>query len=226
MHAYFSLNVSDVAAHHAFWAGALGGVAESREAFAFPMATILLTSQKPLGGTRGTPVNHIAFGVPDIRAAVERTRSAGYPFVTRDELPDRFEVKDDLGFIPQLNTSVAFTLGPDDIKVEFLEVPSTAEPIAFHHIHFFSPAPEKMKLWYADFFKVQPADRGPFQAIDLPGGFNLTFSPSGAVVPTKGRVLDRIRFESKGHDAGSGPGPVGGLQTDPWGTSIELSETR
>jgi hypothetical protein len=122
MHAYFSLNVSDAAAHHAFWVGALGGAVESRGAFTFPMATILLTNRKPLGGTRGTPVNHIAFGVPDIRAAVARTRSAGYPLVTRDELPDRFEVTDDL---------------------EFLEVPSLAAPIAFHHIHFFSPILKK-----------------------------------------------------------------------------------
>jgi catechol 2,3-dioxygenase-like lactoylglutathione lyase family enzyme len=166
-------------------------------------------------------VNHVAFGVPDIRAAVDRTKKAGYPMVTREELPDRFDVVADLGFIPQLDTSVAFTIGPDDIKVEFLEVRDAREAIAFHHVHFFCPDPEQMKMWYAAAFGVAVADRGPFQAIDLPGGLNLTFSQSGAVVPTSGRVLDRIGFELSDGAAWSGH-----VLTDPWGTTIEISEPR
>ena len=221
MRAFFTLNVSDFARHRNFWIDTLGGTAEAADVFAFPKARFVLTLLKPSGGTRGTAVNHVAFGVPDIRAAVDRTKKAGFAMVTRAELPDRFDVVDDLGFIPQLDTSVAFTIGPDDIKVEFLEVKGAVHPMAFHHVHFFCPEPEKMKMWYADVFGVPHADRGPFPAIDLPGGLNLTFSPSAAVVPTRGRVLDRIGFELSDGAAFSG-----NVLVDPWGTTIEISEPR
>jgi catechol 2,3-dioxygenase-like lactoylglutathione lyase family enzyme len=218
MRAILNLNVSDLAPHHAFWVDTLGGKSRGPNVIEFPMVRVMLKERVPTGGSKGTPVNHVAFGVPDIRAAVERTRAAGYPMITRAELPTLFEVKDDLAFIPPLSTSVAFTMGPDDIKVEFLEVRSATE-MAFHHIHFFSPEPERMKLWYAALFGVEPADRGPFQAVDLPDGFNLSFSPAESVVPTAGRVLDRIGFERQDGAPFSGKTIV-----DPWGTSLELSE--
>src|SRR5262245_40303968 len=41
----------------------------------------------PTGGTRGTTVNHAGFGVPNLRAALARVKAAGYPIVTRAELP-------------------------------------------------------------------------------------------------------------------------------------------
>jgi hypothetical protein len=158
--------------------------------------------------------------VPRLRQAVDNAQAAGYPIITRAELPDRIEVKDDLAFIPLLDTSVAFVMGPDGTKVEFIEVPG-ATTIGFHHFHFFSPEPAQLKMWYANLFHVQPADRGPFQAIDLPDGFNLTFSPSEPVQPTKGRAIDRIGFELPNASRFAGR-----ELTDPWGTSIEITETR
>jgi catechol 2,3-dioxygenase-like lactoylglutathione lyase family enzyme len=231
MYGNHHLNVSSVAAHRKFWVDTLGAeVGAPRPGaatvFTFPNATLVLHETPPTGGTKGTTVNHIAFGVPNIRRSVDWTASAGYPIVTRAELPDRFEVRDDLGFIPQLNTFVAFTMGPDDIKVEFLEVPSAAEPIAMHHVHFFSPEADRMKAWYADMFGADARDRGPFPAIDLPGGVNLTFSQvPDQVSGTQGRVLDRIglvvgdlaRYRS-GTSAGD---PL--VIVDPWGTVIELA---
>lgn len=220
MRAIFHLNVSSTRAHLAFWAQTLGGRASSANVVTFPMAELRLTEQAPAGGTKGTAVDHIAFAVSSVRQAVDNAQAAGYPIITRAELPDRLEVKDGLAFIPLLETSVAFTMAPDDTKVEFIEVPGTPAA-AFHHIHFFSPEPEKLKMWYATLFHVQPADRGPFQAIDLPDGFNLTFSPSAPVQATKGRVIDRIGFELEN----AARFPVREL-LDPWGTSIEITETR
>jgi len=109
MYGPIHLNVTSVDAHRRFWVETLGAVSPvspvPHEAAAdFPNVTIVMHRRAPTGGTKGTPVNHIAFAVPDIRAAVGRTRAAGYPIVTRAELPDRFEVQDDLGFIPALKT--------------------------------------------------------------------------------------------------------------------------
>ena len=115
MYGPIHLKATNVDAHRTFWIETLGAVGHASDpAIAvFPNVSIVMRHRVPTGGTKGTPVNHIAFGVPDIRAAVDRTRAAGYPIVTRAELPERFEVKDGLGFIPALNTSVAFTMGPD-----------------------------------------------------------------------------------------------------------------
>ncbi|HEX4346248.1 MAG TPA: hypothetical protein VHZ73_01685 [Vicinamibacterales bacterium] len=220
MRVVFHLNVSSMTTHVVFWAHTLGGSATGGDAVALKTADVRLAAREPTGGTKGTAVNHIAFAVPSVRRAVDNAQAAGYPIITRAELPERFEVRDDLAFIPLLDTSVAFTMGPDETKVEFIEVPGT-RTIDLHHIHFFSPEPENLKMWYANLFHVQPADRGPFHAIDLPDGFNLTFSPSEPVQPTKGRAIDRIGFEVEN---------AARFQTreliDPWGTSIEITETK
>jgi catechol 2,3-dioxygenase-like lactoylglutathione lyase family enzyme len=229
------LNVSSVDAHMRFWIDTLGGsaghAARSAGVVRFPNAVFLLNAQAPTGGTKGTTVNHIAFGVPDIRAIVAHVKASGYAIVTRAELPDRFEVSGDVGFIPALGTHVAFTLGPDDIKVEFLEDPRASLPIGLHHIHFFSPDADKMKAWYASTFGATVGDRGTFQAVDLPGGVNLTFSPTTEpVTGTRGRVLDRIGLRVSGLAAfserleASGVALSSNMLVDPWGTSIELSD--
>jgi catechol 2,3-dioxygenase-like lactoylglutathione lyase family enzyme len=227
------LNVSSVDAHEKFWIDTLGAVADPSPAgvVRFPNVVLVLNPQAPTGGTKGTTVNHIAFGVPDIRAIVARVQASGYAIVTRAELPDRFEVSGDLGFIPALATYVAFTMGPDDIKVEFLEDRRASLPIALHHIHFFSPEAEKMKAWYARTFGAMAGDRGPFQAVDLPGGVNLTFSPTTEpVTGTRGRVLDRIGLRLPALPAfgkrleATGVTLSNNVLVDPWGTSIELSD--
>ena len=231
MYGPIHLNVTGVDAHRRFWIETLGAASHAVDpAIAvFPNVSIVMNHRAPAGGTKGTPVNHIAFAVPDIRAAVDRTRTAGYPIVTRAELPERFEVRDDLGFIPALKTSVAFTMGPDEVKVEFLEVQSAAVPIALHHIHVFSPEAERMLAWYADIFGAAPGDRGPFLAVDLPGGVNLTFSPvPDAVVPTKGRAIDRIGLvvedvsDVRRKLESIGTACEDGVFTDPWGMTVEI----
>jgi catechol 2,3-dioxygenase-like lactoylglutathione lyase family enzyme len=234
MYGPIHLNVTHVDAHRRFWIETLGAApvdnATDPAIARFPNVSVVMDHRAPTGGTKGTPVNHIAFAVPDIRAAVDRTRAAGYPIVTRAELPERFDVHDDLGFIPALETSVAFTMGPDEVKVEFLEVPQATLSIALHHIHFFSPDAEQMLAWYAGLFGAAPGDRGPFLAVDLPGGVNFTFSPvPEKVAPTAGRAIDRIGLvvaavdECRRKLESSGTWCPGNVFTDPWGTTVEIS---
>jgi catechol 2,3-dioxygenase-like lactoylglutathione lyase family enzyme len=246
VYGHHHLNVSNLDEQKKFWT-LLGGTivkvgASPAEIVKFPNVLIFMTSRAPTGGTKGTSVNHIGFGVQNIRAMVDKVKAAGYPIVTRAELPPAQEVKDDLAYIADQQNNVAFVMGPDDTKVEFLEVKGLATPIAMHHIHFASPQVDEMKAWYVKVFDAKPGMRGSFQAADLPG-VNLTYSPAPAgVVGTQGRALDHIGFEVKDLEGFCTKLEGMGIKLerpytkvpalnisiafirDPWGTYIELTD--
>jgi catechol 2,3-dioxygenase-like lactoylglutathione lyase family enzyme len=195
----------------------------------------------PTGGTKGTTVNHLGFQVPDLKVAVAKVRRLGFPIVTRAELPAAYTEKDGLAFIPDQNTYVAFVMGPDGTKVELVENRKMTQSIALHHVHFATHQVNEMRDWYVRVFGAQAGRRGAFEAADLPG-VNLTYSGSSTPVSgTRGRALDHIGFEVDNIaafverltamditvDVPSGPssGDVSTVMlTDPWGTSIELTE--
>jgi catechol 2,3-dioxygenase-like lactoylglutathione lyase family enzyme len=246
VYGHHHLNVSNLDEQKKFWT-LLGGTivkvgTSPAEVVKFPNVLIFMTSRAPSGGTKGTSVNHIGFGVPNIRAMVDKVKAAGYPIVTRAELPPTQEVKDDLAYIADQQNNVAFVMGPDETKVEFLEVKGLATPIAMHHIHFASPQVDEMKAWYVKVFGAKPGMRGSFQAADLPG-VNLTYSPAPAgVVGTQGRALDHIGFEVKDLERFCTKLEGMGIKLerpytkvpalnisiafirDPWGTYIELTD--
>jgi catechol 2,3-dioxygenase-like lactoylglutathione lyase family enzyme len=237
------INASDVEAHERFWIEALGGTpagVPGRDVVSFPNVLVFLTARAPTGGTKGTVVNHVGFETRDIRSAVDRLRSMGYRMVTREELPETFEVVDDLGR-PGGNV-VAFVMGPDETKVELLENRSIPHPIQLHHIHWAVPDGEAMQAWYVEHLGATPGTRIGQPTGELPG-VNLTFGPtSEPVLSTRGRALDHIGFEVDGLeelcrrleaagvtlDRGYTPVPALGIAiaffTDPWGTYVELTE--
>jgi catechol 2,3-dioxygenase-like lactoylglutathione lyase family enzyme len=243
------LNVSDVEAHKKFWAGTLGGVSirvgtSGGEVVKYADLLIFLRDQPPTGSTKGTVVNHFGLQVPDLRETVDQLRAAGYPIATMTEVSaaNAKNIKDDLAFIPDQNTYIAYVTGPDQTKLELVENKALTVPIALHHLHFFTPQIEEMKAWYGRVFGAKPGKRGSFEAADLPGA-NLTFSASAdPLVGTKGRLLDHIGFEVKnlenfckqldstGTSLDRSYSAVPELSisnafiTDPWGTYIELTE--
>lgn len=235
-----------MAAAQKFWVNVLGGVVARTGAgvaiVKFSNVLVFMTEHPPSGGTKGTTVNHIGFQVPDLRGMLDRVKAAGFPLVTRAELPPHIEVNDDVALIADLNASVAFVMGPDETKVEFIERRGMAGHIAMHHIHFAAPDVEEMRGWYVKTLGATANRRGRFETADLPG-INLTFSPSPVpVVGTRGRALDRLGFEVKNLEAvtaqlaaagvaigksdagGPASGVASALITDPWGTDIELTE--
>ena len=245
VYGHHHLNVTDVAAHKRFWGDTLGGTATlfgNSEIFKFPNVLVFLREQVPTGGTKGTTVNHIGFRVPSVRNMVDKARAAGFPVVTRGELPPSLEVTDGLARIENQDTYIAFVMGPDDTKVELFEDRSMSIPIALHHIHFASQNVDEMKAWYVEMFGAEPGMRGSFQAADLPG-VNLTWSPSAeSLTGTQGRALDHIGFEVEnleefckkleglGITFASPYREIAALNlavaffTDPFGTYIELTE--
>ncbi len=240
------LNVSDLAAHRKFWVDGLGGTpviigTSKAERIKFRNVLVFFTEQKPTGSTRGTVVNHVGFEVPNLRAAIDKLKAAGFPMATAGEAPSTMPVKDDIA-TNATGGKLAFVLGPDETKVELIE--NTVVPgIVMHHIHWAAPDVAAMKAWYVQMFGAKPGMRGTFEAGDLPG-VNLTFggAAGATVVPTKGRALDHIGFEvrnleqmvkdleAKGvkFDRPYTKVPALGIAiaflTDPWGTYIELTE--
>jgi catechol 2,3-dioxygenase-like lactoylglutathione lyase family enzyme len=236
---------SDIAAHKKFWADTLGGTVTkfgtNAEIVKFPNVLIFFRDQKPTGGTIGTTANHIGFSVPNLRAVIDKVKANGFKMITGSEVAAAQKVVDDIAQV-NATTSIAFALGPDEVKVELLENKQQPIPVMLHHIHFFGQQNAEMRAWYAKVFGAKPRDAANFPAADLPG-VALNFSPSPTpVVGTKGRAVDHIGFEVKNLEAFCKKleemgikldtpyrnVPAVGLAlafiTDPWGTSIELNE--
>lgn len=236
---------SNIAEHKRFWADTLGGTVakfgNNADIVKFPNVLIFFREQKPTGGTRGTTANHIGFSVPNLRAVVDKVKANGFQMITRSEVAATQQVVDDIAPV-NANTSIAFALGPDDVKVELLENKQQRMPVMLHHVHFFGQQNAEMQAWYAKVFGAKPRTAPNFLVADLPGvALNFTASPD-PVVGTQGRAVDHIGFEVRNLEAFCKKleemgiklnvpyrsVPALGLSiafiTDPWGTYIELTE--
>lgn len=237
------LNVTDVEVQKRFWVDSMGGTAIKAgpyDAIKFPDVIVILRKNYSSGGSKGSSVDHLGFLVRDVRALHKTMKAQGVRFVTQTEVSGG-RAKGDYWFNPPQKTYQAFIMGPDDVKIELTEDPSLAQPVAHHHVHFFTPDVPAIKDWYVKTFAAVGGQRGQFQAADLPG-VNLTFSEGQDRVPTKGRAVDKIGFEvrnlkefckrlekagvkfDKKYTRVKELGVRAAWLTDPWGTSIELTE--
>ena len=250
VYGHHHLVVTSVPDHKKFWVDTLGGAAitigtQNREIVKFPNALLFMNPGMPTGGSRGSTVNHLGFSVPNLRQTVDKLKAGGYKMVTATEAPAAVKVQDDIGLTSGGDVSgIAYVIGPDDIKVEIVEIKKQTMPIVSHHVHFFSQKPEEVQAWYMKIFGSKPraAATNGIMGSDLPGiGLSVSNSPA-PVVGTRGRVIDHIGFEVKGLEAfvknleAQGikldrpytPVPALGITiafiTDPWGTYIELTE--
>jgi catechol 2,3-dioxygenase-like lactoylglutathione lyase family enzyme len=244
------LSVTSIEESKKFFVNALGGTAitagtGNTEIVKFPNVLIFFRTMAPTGGSKGSTADHIGFSVPNLRAAVDKIKANGYKMVTTSEAPGR-EVKDDIAAPAQPGgASIAFAMGPDEVKVELVEARQQKAPIQLHHIHFFSQRNTEMQAWYEKTFGAKPRAATPgavFVSSDLPGVV-LNFTPaSGPVAGTQGRAVDHVGFEVKNLEAFTKKLEADGIKlnrpytkvaalniaiafiTDPWGTYIELTE--
>jgi len=219
--------VNDIEVQKKFWV-MLGGVpvksAPPLTLIQFPGTFVVLEHGTSTGGTVGSVVGHIGFFVKDIEAGIIKWKAAGIKF-------------------EQSNPKQAMLTGPDGVTVEIHEDASLLTPVKMHHVHFFGTDPSAMQAWYLKTFGAVSGKRATFLTATIPGA-ELAFSKAEVMTaPTKGRALDRIGFEVKDLDAFSKrleaqalklDGPIQhtsrhsktrvAFLTDPWGTSIELTE--
>ena len=151
VHRHGDAIVSSMDAQKKFFVETLGGTlvtlgTNNAEVVKFPNVLIFFRpTQAPTGGTRGTTVNHIGSSVPSLRPVVDKVKANGFKMITQTEAPGR-EVKDDIaGPLQARGASIAFALGPDDLKVEFVEAKQQTIPITLHHVHFFNPKNVEMQ---------------------------------------------------------------------------------
>jgi catechol 2,3-dioxygenase-like lactoylglutathione lyase family enzyme len=245
VYAHHHLNVTNIAEAKKFWVDTLGGdpvKAGPLEMVKFPNVIIVFSQRAPTGGSKGTVVNHVGFYVPNVRKTIDKVKAAGYPIITREEMPATQAVEDGVALVVATKTNIGYTMAPDGTKVEFVENPSQTAPLANHHVHFATDKIDEMKAWYVKTFNAKGGMRGAFQAADLPG-VNLTFGgTTEPVVGTRGRALDHIGFEVKNLEAFCKQLEASGIKfdrpysyipaigfsiaflTDPFGTYIELTE--
>ncbi len=250
VYGHHHVNATNPAEHKKFWADTLGGTVikvgtEGREIVRMPNVLIFWREQAAKGGTKGSVHDHIGLSVPNLRATLAKVTANGFRIITaQDALPGQ-KVNGD---IVELGTgpvsALAYILGPDDVKVEVMEMKAQTEPVKLHHIHFFGHQQAEMRDWYIKVFgATAAAGANPnFITANLPGvGLNFTATPTPTAATT-GRALDHIGFEVKNlaeflarlEKQGIKPSVtlrrVDALDTsiafivDPWGTNIELTE--
>jgi len=250
VYGHHHFNTTDMAAQKRFYVDALGGIAatvgtNNLEVVEFPNVFLFFRPmQQPTGGTVGSTVDHIGFSVPDLKPVVARIKANGFRMITRESVAANVEVSDDIAAASP-TTNIAFALGPEDVKVELVEVEGQATPIALHHVHFFGGQHAEMQAWYAKTFGAVPQPAVPgraFLTAALPG-VTLSFSHAAApTAATQGRALDHIGFEVRDLEAFTKKLEADGIPLtvsyrtvpalgikiafiqDPWGTNIELSE--
>jgi alpha-galactosidase len=221
---HLHFKVRDVEAHRKLWVDVLGGVPSKlggMEMAAFPGVVVVWEKGEPAGGTDGSIIGHVGFRVRDVREVLAKARAAGIQIANRPG---------------------TFLSGGDEVLVELVQGRGLTTPAVFHHIHFYDTKVSETKTWYVRTLGATPGKRNNFEAADLPG-VNLTFTPSETpTVGTKGRALDHIGFEVKNLEAFTKKLEAEGVKfdvpfrkepslgislaflTDPFGTSIELTE--
>ena len=70
-------------------------------------------------------------------------------------------------------------MGPDDLKVELVEMLQQATPITLHHVHFLGQQNNEMHAWYVKTFGAEARPATNFPTAVLPG-VSLLFSASPA----------------------------------------------
>ena len=250
VYGHHHLNTTNMAAQKKFYVETLGGTLitigqNKQEVIQFPNVLMFFRPmQAPTGGSIGTTVNHIGFSVPDLKPVVAKVKANGYKMITAESVAATVKVTDDIA-ANSPTTNIAFVLGPEDTKVELVEVKTQKVPIQLHHIHFFTQQNQEMRAWYEKTFgaaDVTPAPGAAFLSARLPG-VTLNFTPSPApTVGTTGRAIDHIGFEIKNLEAFTKQLEAQGIKLDrpytkvpalgiaiafikdPWGTNIEMTE--
>jgi catechol 2,3-dioxygenase-like lactoylglutathione lyase family enzyme len=238
----WSTIVRDVDASKRFWA-LLGGTPDridGVDVMRIHGVVIFLKPGEPSGGSVGTTIDHPGIRVPDGLAMVMKLKAAG---VKTD--PDAGTQRAGYQGMGWGNV-----YSPDGLKVEIIGDSNLALPAASDHIHFFvtAAAGPEMQTWYSKTFgapaftDVATNPTNPAPTVDIPG-IQLKFGKAANTPgPTKGRALDHIGFEIRNLDAfckklqtegvkfdepfskTRHPSFASAMLTDPWGTSIELTE--
>jgi len=177
-----------------------------------------------LGGNHGTTVEFISLKVKDLKASLEKWKAAGIE--------------------PMKEYKETTLLAPDDVQVRIIEDKSLAVPIASDGIVMNVAKAAEVSAWYEKWFSARLSRSGADTVGDIPGARIVFRETKDPIAPTKGHSLALLGFEVKdiqafvkkyqeaggkfdgnGTIATSAAANLSVIQlTDPWGTSIEVSQ--
>lgn len=182
------------------------------------------TTAQPTPGNHGTTVEFIAFKVKDLKESLSKWKAAG--------IEPMKEYKD------------VTLLGPDDVQVRIIEDKTLLVPIASDGVVMNAANVADVSAWYAKWFGAKLSRSGSDTIGEIPGARIVFHETKEPIAPTKGHSLNLLGFEVKDlpafvkkyQDAGGkfdGAGTIATSTaanlsviqlTDPWGTSIEVSQ--
>jgi len=220
----------DVDAANKFWI-TLGGEPSALatiKLMKFPGVLLFISAPRganpapSLGGNHGTTVEFVTFKVKDLKASVAKWSEAG---------------------ITSKSESGAVTIvGPDDVQVRITEDRSLTAPIASDGLVMNVANAAEVSSWYAKWFGAKISKNGADTIGEIPGARILFHVTKDPIAPTKGHSLALLGFEvenlqefvKKYQEAGgkldtqvatASAANLSVVQlTDPWGTSIEVSQ--
>jgi len=235
----------DVEAAKKFWA-VLGGTPiqiDGTAVMKFPGVLVFVAKGTPTGPSVGTGINHVGFGVPNVLDMVAKLQAAGYKVNRVSNSPLNGQHVSQLTNPEGVEVEITEEAGVDPY-------PRIADGLTIesNHIHFsFGPVTEEgrkeMQAWYVKTFGAKPRPLGKELTGDIPGVKFMRFGfPSETLVPTKGRAVDHVGFEVQNLQQFCKQLEAKGVKldqpysksrhksfasaelTDPWGTSIEITE--
>ncbi len=174
------------------------------------------------GGNHGTTVEFVTFKVKDLKESLAKWKAAG--------IEPMKEYKD------------VTLLGPDDVQVRIIEDKNLAVPIASDGLVMSVASAAEVSAWYAKWFGAKVSRSGSDTIGEIPGARIVFHETKDPIAPTKGHSLGLLGFEVKdlqafvkryqdaggkldGNIATSAAANLSVVQlTDPWGTSIEVSQ--
>jgi catechol 2,3-dioxygenase-like lactoylglutathione lyase family enzyme len=228
------LVVKDVERQKAFWISMVGGKLVkngSLELIEFPGVYLTISQGEPAGPAAGSVIDHFGFIFKDVPAMIAKWKA------------NHFEVY-------QLTNPLQGSVhAPEDaVLLEFFQNDQQDVPVHMDHFHMFITDIPAIQQWYAKAFGGVPGRRPRVARVgwvdcDFVPGANLSFvDQHEKLAATKGRAVDHLGFEVRDMEAfvkrlqNQGisldepvreiPGTKikSAFVTDPWGTSIEITE--
>jgi catechol 2,3-dioxygenase-like lactoylglutathione lyase family enzyme len=238
--------VEDVDANREFWLALGGSRVPSATLEIVRMPGVLIFLAQSEAGSDRSVLDHVAFRV----RSLDEIAARGFDLELVEAFPGIASVYTPAGDRVELfeegtatNVWFEFDSGADPDGLAGRHNRPLVGPIDSHHLHFYLPEPEveSARDWYVEHFGAVAGLRWRYLAADLPG-MNLNFSATDpARVATRGQSLGHIGFEVENLEAFCAELEAAGIEfdqpfqrvsatlalavlTDPWGTTIELSE--
>ena len=170
---------------------ALGGQLENNLSgnipIGFPGVVVLIGQSRPVSaGSAGSLIDHVAFRVPDLDAALARWKGVDTWWKAGSW---------GLKIEPGTKAGQAFVTTPAGTKCEILEDKALKSPIAFDHVHYYVDESRlrEMEDYYTKMFGAKPV-KGEPDTLSMPGAKLVFTKSSTPTAETTGRSLDHIGF--------------------------------